>query len=389
MAAGLGNVSAADVATTINQPGMGQLNLLGTFYTPENYNAKLASGLTHEQIVAQDPNWASFGQFPFSTTNNQVSVVPQVSPTVEDVTDRVEEQATVQYDTPQGDVREREEIRETDSARTIPTYTDEELIDFGMKQGFVTEEGRILEYEDWIKPSGEKSKSLFGGILKPAAIRVAEQFVKKPNYDAILRQFSQRGMIRGTPDGTRIMFSPQFEKNFSLANQLNKVKYPNIKLPPTNKYSVVGPDSELRFITSGGGSYNTNSGKYETYENGVKKVHAYGSMQDAIDLVNEAMRTNDWSRVPKKKLDMWKEKEVFTSHNVLTKDEKYGTKKELETIQEVINTRGGKEEKKTEVKEVATQTKSEKKGKGPSRQQQRMKTKSKPSGYEAVRKYGR
>ena len=385
MAAGLGNVSAADVATTINQPGMGQLNLLGTFYTPENYNAKLASGLTHEQIVAQDPNWASFGQFPFSTTNNQVSVVPQVPPTVEDVTDRVEEQATVQYDTPQGDVREREEIRETDSARTIPTYTDEELIDFGMKQGFVTEEGRILEYEDWIKPSGEKSKSLFGGILKPAAIRVAEQFVKKPNYDAILRQFSQRGMVRGTPDGTRIMFSPQFEKNFSLAQQLNKTLSP----ASINKYSVIGPDSELRFITSGGGSYNTNSGKYETYENGVKKVHAYGSMQDAIDLVNEAMRTNDWSRVPKKKLDMWKEKEVFTSHNVLTKDEKYGTKKELETIQEVINTRGGKEEKKTEVKEVATQTKSEKKGKGPSRQQQRMKTKSKPSGYEAVRKYGR
>ena len=384
MAAGLGNVSAADVATTINQPGMGQLNLLGTFYTPENYNAKLASGLTHEQIVAQDPNWASFGQFPFSTTNNQVSVVPQVSPTVEDVTDRVEEQATVQYDTPQGDVREREEIRETDSARTIPTYTDEELIDFGMKQGFVTEEGRILEYEDWIKPSGEKSKSLFGGILKPAAIRVAEQFVKKPNYDAILRQFSQRGMVRGTPDGTRIMFSPQFEKNFSLANQLNKTLSPTA----VNKYSVVGPDSELRFITSGGGSYNTNSGKYETYENGVKKVHAYGSMQDAIDLVNEAMRTNDWSRVPKKKLDMWKEKEVFTSHNVIN-NEKYGTKKELETIQEVINTRGGKEEKKTEVKEVATQTKSEKKGKGPSRQQQRMKTKSKPSGYEAVRKYGR
>jgi hypothetical protein len=389
MASGLGNVSAADVATTINQPGMGQLNLLGTFYTPENYNAKLASGLTHEQIVAQDPNWASFGQFPFSTTNNQVSVVPQVPPTVEDVTDQVEEQATVQYDTPQGDVRETEEIRETDSARTIPTYTDQELIDFGMKQGFVTEEGRILEYEDWIKPSGEKSKGLFGGILKPTAIRVAEQFVKKPNYDAILRQFSKRGMVRGTPDGTRIMFSPQFEKNFSLAQQLNKTLSP----ASINKYSVIGPDSELRFITSGGGSYNTNTGKYETYENGVKKVHAYGSMQDAIDLVNEAMRTNDWSRVPKKKLDMWKEKEVFTSHNVLTKDEKYGTKKELETIQEVINTRGGKEEKKTEVREVVTQTKSEKKGKGPSRQQQRMKKssqgKSKPSGYEAVREYGR
>ena len=385
MAAGLGNVSAADVATTINQPGMGQLNLLGTFYTPENYNAKLASGLTHEQIVAQDPNWASFGQFPFSTTNNQVSVVPQVPPTVEDVTDQVEEQATVQYDTPQGDVRETEEIRETDSARTIPTYTDQELIDFGMKQGFVTEEGRILEYEDWIKPSGEKPKGLFGEILKPAAIKVFEQFTKKPNYDAILRQFSKRGMVRGTPDGTRIMFSPQFEKNFSLAQQLNKTLSP----ASINKYSVIGPDSELRFITSGGGSYNTNTGKYETYENGVKKVHAYGSMQDAIDLVNEAMRTNDWSRVPKKKLDMWKEKEVFTSHNVLTKDEKYGTKKELETIQEVINTRGGKEEKKTEVREVVTQTKSEKKGKGPSRQQQRMKTKSKPSGYEAVRKYGR
>ena len=402
----------------INPPGMG---LMRYEYTMPNYQSLLNQGLTPSDIAGKDPYWGRFGQYPFvlDPATNQVSVpgqAPGVTPITTDTqTDTVSESVTPSGVDYSSDVQDTEStpygtFDSNDFTQDIFTYptgkpmnqmTEQELIAFGKAKGYID--------KDSSRMMGPMQNTLEGKGLWGSMLSGPAQMLNDRQYNNYIDALSGRGMYsQGGPGEMSMMsFSPKYRETLAEANRLNTIRREgmkkiglsdveinkyitsgNVKIPGTfkkvtslvNQYAPSGiGDNEIIYHTQTGGHYRPD-GKFET---GYGVVAAHGSMADAVDTLVAAANTGNTSTVPDKFNQAW----VNKMTDPKTKTVSDTQKKSIEQAWKKIEKDSPKDK----------QDAREKKGKGPSRQQQRMKTssqgksktKASSGAYGGTRKYGR
>ena len=405
----------------INQGGMGLYNYN---YSLPTYNTLLSKGLTEDQIKGYDTGFNTFNQFPYQAQPNpqlnypQYGMVPQapgVTPITTDTqTDTVSESITpggVDYSsnvqdtvsTPYGDFTSddfTQDIYTYPSNKPMNQMTEQELMAFGEAKGYIDADGRLMGPMQ----NTLEGKGLYGSMLsKPA------QIMNDKKYDWFLDSLNQKGMMQGggTADSLSFaMHSPQYNATLAEASRLNTIRREDmkkigfsdveinkymtsgdVKIPGTfkkvtnlvNQYAPSGRDDKIVYHTQTGGHYRPD-GKFET---GYGVVAAHGSMADAVDTLVAAANTGNTSTVPDKFNQAWVNKMTDPKTETVSKTQKESIEQAWKKIE--------KDSPKDK------QDAREKKGKGPSRQQQRMKTssqgksktKASSGAYGGTRKYGR
>ena len=405
----------------IGPPLGNPMGLMRYEYTMPNYQSLLNQGLTPSDIAGKDPYWGRFGQYPFvlDPATNQVSVpgqAPGVTPITTDTqTDTVSESVTpsgVDYSsdvrdtvsTPYGDFTSddfTQDIYTYPSNKPMNQMTEQELMAFGEAKGYIDADGRLMGPMQ----NTLEGKGLYGSMLsKPA------QIMNDKKYDWFLDSLNQKGMMQGggTADSLSFaMHSPQYNATLAEASRLNTIRREDmkkigfsdveinkymtsgdVKIPGTfkkvtslvNQYAPSGiGDNEIIYHTQTGGHYRPD-GKFET---GYGVVAAHGSMADAVDTLVAAANTGNTSTVPDKFNQAWVNKMTDPKTETVSKTQKESIEQAWKKIE--------KDSPKDK------QDAREKKGKGPSRQQQRMKTssqgksktKASSGAYGGTRKYGR
>ena len=404
----------------INQGGMGLYNYN---YSLPTYNTLLSKGLTEDQIKGYDTGFNTFNQFPYQAQPNpqlnfpQYGVVPQ-APGVDPITtdpppnggngngggggggngDSSDVVSTAYGDFTSDDFTQ--DIYTYPSNKPMNQMTEQELMAFGEAKGYIDADGRLMGPMQ----NTLEGKGLYGSMLsKPA------QIMNDKKYDWFLDSLNQKGMMQGggTADSLSFaMHSPQYNATLAEASRLNTIRREDmkkigfsdveinkymtsgdVKIPGTfkkvtnlvNQYAPSGRDDKIVYHTQTGGHYRPD-GKFET---GYGVVAAHGSMADAVDTLVAAANTGNTSTVPDKFNQAWVNKMTDPKTETVSKTQKESIEQAWKKIE--------KDSPKDK------QDAREKKGKGPSRQQQRMKTssqgksktKASSGAYGGTRKYGR
>ena len=316
----------------INQGGTG---LYGYNYTLPTYNNLLSQGLTESQIAGYDPNFSTFNQFPYKAKPNpqqsfaQYEVVPQVAGQVP-----VEEETEVDIDynnqsatninnnsfqdiTTQRYGTIRDNNPEVLNLSNVPLndMSERELMDFGLRKGYIGEDGILLgpqQFSDQSLPPG-----VLGFVANMASAPI--QMLNDRQYKQFTNALEKKNMYLGNYGGDRnkakfAMFSPSYKQALQKANFYNDKlgnigTNTNIKIPGTaksvagiiNQYvpTGVGADKDpntVQYHTSTGGHYDGN-GNFIT---GYGQQVAFGSLQDAVDTIFAAAQSGNVSTVPDK-----------------------------------------------------------------------------------------
>jgi len=324
-----------------SQTGMGRY-MYG--YSLPNYNLLLSKGLTEDQIKGYDTGFNTFNQFPYQAQDNpqlnypQYGVVPQ-APGVDPITVDPPPNgggggggAEIDYSydvkdtisTPYGDFTRDDftpDIYTYPSNKPMNQMTEQELLAYGEAKGYIGEDGRLI---------GPQQTTLGGLGLVGSMLSQPAQIMNDKKYNWFLDSLNQKGMmLGGAVDAPRFA---QYSQRFKLLNQ--KAQFYNdilkqglteteisekftskpIKIPGTfksvqktvNQYAptMTGTgEQEVVYYTSKGGYYDPTDNKFVTASG--QKV-AFGSMQDAIDTIKAAAKSN--KSIPDKFDQKWYEK---------------------------------------------------------------------------------
>jgi len=391
-----------------SQTGMGRY-MYG--YSLPNYNLLLSKGLNEQQIEGYDPLWSTFKQFPYKAEEDtqlnypQYGVVPQ-APDVDTVQpDTPEEQVTIDYSQqedvgPSSQEEQRMKIQADfplgqEYASTMSQFSEPMMMKWAKDKGYIDAEGFLQGPMQTSMPKF----SLWGNAMTGPA-----QAMNNRAYNNWLNQAREMGMFsemagkHGEPFG-RIRLSSKFNLQDDISNRmntridgaLNKDEFGNRIYQGTFAPNISNQD-EIVYYTSTGGRY-TEDG----FVTGNNQRARYGSITDIVDTLAAAQKLAEkgdfsgYDSIPDKFLtDKYKNKMdnaktinqgqknvIVASINKFKEGGKVG--KPTPTVGP--KKQGGKipkfkdrDEKTTTAKKV--ETKREKKGSGPSRQQQRVKPKS-------------
>ena len=312
----------------INSGGTG---LYGYNYTLPTYNNLLSQGLTESQIAGYDPNFNTFNQFPYKAKSNpnanfaQYEVVPQVEgqvPVEEEETEvnidygnqttndnnSFEDITTQRY----GTIRDNNPEVLNLSNVPLNDMSESELMDFGMRKGYIGEDGNLKG------PQQFSDKSLPPGVLGFGANMLSGpiQMLNDRQYKQFTNALQKKNMFLGSgvDSPSFASFSPSYKQALAKANIYNdrlgnKGSEENIRIPGThksvkaliNQYAPtgVGADKEantVQYHTNSGGHYNS-QGKFVNH---YGQQQAFGSLQDAVDTILAAAQSRNISTVPDK-----------------------------------------------------------------------------------------
>ena len=316
----------------INSGGTG---LYGYNYTLPTYNNLLQQGLTEAQIAQYDPNFSTFNQFPYKAKPNpnanfaQYEVVPQVEgqvPVEEEETEvnidygnqntndnnSFEDITTQRY----GTIRDNNPEVLNLSNVPLNDMSESELMDFGLRKGYIGEDGNLLgpqQFSDQTLPPGVLG---FAANMASAPIQMLNDRQYKQFTNALKKKnmFLGSGVDSSYGNFNFASFSPSYKQALAKANFYNDKlgnigTNTNIKIPGTaksvagiiNQYvpTGVGADKDknnVQYHTSTGGYYNGN-GDFIT---GYGQQVAFGSLQDAVDTIMAAAQSGNVSTVPDK-----------------------------------------------------------------------------------------
>ena len=316
----------------INQGGTG---LYGYNYSLPTYNNLLSQGLTESQIAGYDPNFSTFNQFPYKAKPNpqqsfaQYEVVPQVAgqvPVEEEETEvdinygnqTTNDNNSFQDITTQRYGTIRDNNPEVLNLSNVPLndMSESELMDFGLRKGYIGEDGNLLgpqQFSDQTLPPGVLG---FAANMASAPIQMANDRQYKQFTNALQKKnmFLGSGVDSSYGNFNFASFSPSYKQALAKANFYNDKlgnigTNTNIKIPGTaksvagiiNQYvpTGVGADKDknnVQYHTSTGGYYNGN-GDFIT---GYGQQVAFGSLQDAVDTIFAAAQSGNVSTVPDK-----------------------------------------------------------------------------------------
>ena len=381
----------------IGPPLGNPMGLMRYEYTQPNYQNLLNQGLTASQIQGYDPKWATFGQFPYvmDQATNQVSV-PGQAPGVDPIPTE-EEQVSIDYSQTGGSgggggpsyLEEQQEKIKADFplgqkyAPTMSQFNEPMMLEWADEKGYVDKDGFLSGPMQTNIPQF----SLMGNIMRNPA-----QMMNDRAYNNWLDQAREMGMLSefGTPGGTRgrLRISEKFNLQDKISNRMNSIIGGSLSVDEsgrrnyTNTYAPnISNSDEIVYYTKTGGRY-TKDG----FVTGSNKKAAHGSMDDisqalkaAADLYNESKDLSGFESIPDKFLTQEYKNKIVGGADHLN-DYKSVISSAITTYQDAGGKKVGKgsggpgpkdREKPTTAKKV--ETKREKKGSGPSRQQQRIK----------------
>ena len=391
----------------INQGGVGLYNYN---YDLPTYNTLLSKGLTEEQIEGHDTRFNTFDQFPYKVQPNpqlnypQYGVVPQ-APDVDTVQpDTAEEQVTIDY-SQQEDVglssQEEQQMKiqadfplGQEYASTMSQFSEPMMMKWANDKGYIDAEGFL---QGPMQTSMPKFSLMGNAMTGPA------QAMNNRAYNNWLDQAREMGMLSefGTPGGTkgRLRLSSQFNLQDDISNRMNtridgavnKDQFGNRIYQGTFAPNISNQD-EIVYYTSTGGRY-TEDG----FVTGNNQRARYGSITDIVDTLAAAQKLAEkgdfsgYDSIPdkfltdkyKNKMDNAKTIDQGQKNVIVASINKFkeGGKVGKPAPTSGPKKQGGKipkfqdrDEKTTTAQKV--ETKREKKGSGPSRQQQRVKPKS-------------
>jgi len=381
----------------IGPPLGNPMGLMRYEYTQPNYQNLLNQGLTASQIQGYDPKWATFGQFPYvmDQATNQVSV-PGQAPGVDPIPTE-EEQVSIDYSQTGGSgggggpsyLEEQQEKIKADFplgqkyAPTMSQFNEPMMLEWARDKGYIDED----DFLSGPMQTNIPQFSLMGNIMRNPA-----QMMNDRAYNNWLDQAREMGMLSefGTPGGTRgrLRISEKFNLQDKISNRMNSIIGGSLSVDEsgrrnyTNTYAPnISNSDEIVYYTKTGGRY-TKDG----FVTGSNKKAAHGSMDDisqalkaAADLYNESKDLSGFESIPDKFLTQEYKNKIVGGADHLN-DYKSVISSAITTYQDAGGKKVGKgsggpgpkdREKPTTAKKV--ETKREKKGSGPSRQQQRIK----------------
>jgi len=313
------------------QPGFG---LYDYTYSLPNYNTLLQSGLTEQQIANLDPRFSTFSQFPYQAQPNphlnypQYGVVPQVPGIEPVVTDTVTD-TTSESITPSG-IDYRSDVKDTvstpygdfstdDHTQDVFTYpsnkpmnqmSEQELMAYGKAKGYIDQDSLTLMGP---MQSDTGKLGIWGKALQDPAQRMNDK-----KYGWFMEALQNKGMMLGggVDSPGFAQFSQKYQANLDKANHANILlgnigSTQNKKIPGTFKYvqtlvdqyapagKITGDNKYSDFIV-----YHTGSGGHYNYDgnfiNHYGQQQAFGSLQDAVDTILAAAKSDKGSTVPEK-----------------------------------------------------------------------------------------
>ena len=365
----------------INQGGVGLYNYN---YDLPTYNTLLSKGLTEEQygVVPQAPDVDTVQP---DTPEEQVTIdysqQEDVGPSSQE-----EQRMKIQADFPLGQ----------EYASTMNQFSEPMMMKWAKDKGYIDAEGFL---QGPMQVKGLQKMGLMGNMLSaPAQLLNDRQYNNWLNQAREMGMFSEMAGKHGEPFG-RIRLSSKFNLQDDISNRmntridgaLNKDEFGNRIYQGTFAPNISNQD-EIVYYTSTGGRY-TEDG----FVTGNNQRARYGSITDIVDTLAAAQKLAEkgdfsgYDSIPDKfltdkyknkmdnaeTLDQGQKNVIVASINKFKEGGKVG--KPTPTVGP--KKQGGKipkfkdrDEKTTTAQKV--ETKREKKGSGPSRQQQRVKPKS-------------